>query len=295
MKSSPLEPGTALSSLEKLDPGVTSSPPRQEASAIHDASSLLNEYLTGKRLVVFLDYDGTLTPIVENPDDAVLSESMRDTLVRLAKRYTVGIISGRDLEEVRQRVGLESIFYAGSHGFEIAGPEGWHERLRKGEEFLPDLDQAEIAMRKALADTTGSTLERKTFEIAVHYRQVASDQVSNLEATVDQIVARHQGRLRKHPGKKVFQVQPDIDWDKGQAVLWLLEKLDLDQRDVLPIYIGDDTTDEDAFRTLRERPEGGIGIVVLAGGDHGDTAAHWSLSDPKAVQHFLDQLATARL
>jgi beta-phosphoglucomutase family hydrolase len=96
--------------------------------------------IEAKHLAVFLDYDGTLTPIVDDPAQANLGEAMRAAVAALARRATVGIVSGRDLEDLRHRVGLAGVFLAGSHGFDIAGPEGWRETLQKGTEFLPELD-----------------------------------------------------------------------------------------------------------------------------------------------------------
>lgn len=243
--------------------------------------------LRGKRPAIFLDYDGTLTGIVEDPKAAHLSDKMRQTLIALSRRFVVAVISGRDLSDVRARVGLDDLYYAGSHGFDIGGPADWHERLKKGTDFLPDLNRAERALADVLTGIEGALLERKAFSLAVHYRRAASGRVEEIEALVDQVAAAEK-RLRKSHGKKVFQLQPAVDWDKGRAVLWLLEKLDLDHADVVPFYIGDDLTDEDAFKALAGR---GVGIVV--GDEARPTAADYALADPNAVRHFLDTMIAA--
>lgn len=243
--------------------------------------------LRGKRPAIFLDYDGTLTGIVEDPKAAHLSDKMRQTLIALSRRFVVAVISGRDLSDVRARVGLDDLYYAGSHGFDIGGPADWHERLKKGTDFLPDLNRAERALADVLTGIEGALLERKAFSLAVHYRRAASGRVEEIEALVDQVAAAEK-RLRKSHGKKVFQLQPAVDWDKGRAVLWLLEKLDLDHADVVPFYIGDDLTDEDAFKALAGR---GVGIVV--GDETRPTAADYALADPNAVRHFLDTMIAA--
>ncbi len=243
-----------------------------------------DERLNGYQVAVFLDYDGTLTPIVDDYKKARLDQRMRDSIAELAELYPVAIISGRDLDDVRKRVGLDSIFYAGSHGFDIAGPEGFHKTLQQGQAFLPDLDAAESELREAIKNITGAAVERKKFSIAVHYRQVSENDVGAVENAVDTVLYMHE-RLRKSGGKKIFELQPKIEWDKGHAVLWLLEQLNLDRPEVLPLYIGDDVTDEDAFKVLREQDRG-IGVVVRDG-ETRTTAANYALDEPEDVRRFL--------
>jgi alpha,alpha-trehalase len=240
----------------------------------------------GKRVVIFLDYDGTLTPIVETPDQAILSDEMRQTLQDLARRNTVGVISGRDLRDVQKRVGISALYYAGSHGFDIVGREGRPLEYRQGTDFILFLDRAEKFLRDRLGSISGSVIERKKFSIAVHYRKVNGEKIGDVEKTVDRVL-KSQPDLRKTHGKKVFELQPKIDWHKGKAVKWLLEALDLDRPEVLPIYIGDDITDEDAFKALGQK---GIGILV---GKRGTTAARYTLDSPEEVKHFLQALTSA--
>ncbi|MDZ7700389.1 MAG: trehalose-phosphatase [Deltaproteobacteria bacterium] len=241
----------------------------------------------GKTLVIFLDYDGTLTPIVESPDQAVLSDEMRETVIHLARRFTVAVISGRDLDDVREKVGIDDIFYAGSHGFDIAGPGGHHEIFQQGKEFLSELNEAESILKERLTNINGALVERKKFSIAIHYRKVLEGEAGQVEEVVEQVNSRFDG-LRQSYGKKVYELQPDIEWDKGKALRWVLDALDLEGTDVLPLYIGDDTTDEDAFRAINDD---GIGIVVMD--EPRPTAAQYRLRDPGQVRTFLNRLATA--
>ncbi len=244
--------------------------------------------LAGTAPAVFLDYDGTLTPIVEDHTQAFLPEETRAALVELARHCPVAIVSGRDLATLRGLVGLEQVYYAGSHGFEIRGPSGWQESLDRGVEALPEIDAAEGELRARLAPVAGSAVERKRFSIAAHYRRVAAADVPRVEAVVDEVLAGRRG-LRKGHGKKVFEVQPEIDWNKGRAVQWLLERLALDRAGILPVYAGDDITDEDAFRTLA-----GAGLtLVVRGPDDRATAADYALADSDDVRRFLAFL-TAR-
>lgn len=240
--------------------------------------------LAAKRPAMFLDYDGTLTPIVSQPEWAILAESMRDVLRELAQLCIVAIVSGRDRADVEPLVGLDGLVYAGSHGFDIKGPDGLSMEHRGGRECLPDLDSAERELRLRIEPIPGARVERKRFAIANHYRNVADADVPKVEAAVREVLGRHD-RLRLSGGKRVFELRPDIDWDKGRAVLWLLEALGLEGDDVLPFYLGDDVTDEDAFRVL-----GGRGIGVLVGTPSYLTHASYGLHDTSEVEKLLAEL-----
>ena len=238
----------------------------------------------GRDFAVFLDYDGTLTPIVARPELAVLSGAMRDTVRRLAAHARVAVISGRDLADVRAMVGLENIFYAGSHGFEIQGPGGWHLDSSQVMDFLPYLDRAEKKLRGDLAGVEGSLVERKRFSIAVHYRLVRPEEYGRIEQAVAAALDAFP-ELRKTAGKKVYELQPRIDWNKGKAVRWLIDALGLDLAAALPVFIGDDITDEDAFRALE-----GDGVCILVRDEPRPTAARYGLEGPDEVGAFLEHL-----
>jgi len=240
----------------------------------------------GKRIAVFLDYDGTLTAIVSHPEQASLSDSMRHALRELAARAPVAILSGRDLDDVRRRVNIDRIVYAGSHGFDIAGPRGL--RRQMAIEFLPNLDVAEKELHDALDGIPGARVERKCFSIAAHYRNVKENDVPAVQRVVNAVAARHR-QLRRLDGKKVYELLPDINWDKGKAVVWLLEILGVERGNVRPIYIGDDSTDEDAFRALEH-----LGIGILVSEQSQPTAASYLLKNPAEVERFLRAL-TARM
>jgi alpha,alpha-trehalase len=238
------------------------------------------------RVAVFLDYDGTLTPIVRHPENALLSDSVRQALRELSARAPIAILSGRDLDDVRRRVDVDGIVYAGSHGFDIAGPRGL--RRQVATEFLPQLDMAGNELRDVLDGISGAQVERKHFSVAAHYRNVGENDAPRVQRVVDAVAARHR-ELRRIDGKKVYELLPAIDWDKGKAVMWLLETLRLEGGSVRPIYIGDDKTDEDAFRALKQE---GAGILVSE--ESQPTTASYSLKDPAEVERFLRAL-TARL
>lgn len=232
---------------------------------------------SGKQLAVFLDYDGTLSPIVERPELASLPGETRELVRQLASVATVAIVSGRDLRDVKDMVNLDEVYYAGSHGFEIVAPDGERLDADPGAEFLPILDLTEAELDEALAGIPGVQVERKRFSIAVHYRRVAPVDVDAVDQAVTRVADRH-NRLHRSGGKKIHELQPRIDWHKGKAVLLLLERLD----NVFPIYIGDDVTDENAFTALSGR---GIGVVVME--EPRPTAASYRLKDTDEVVSFL--------
>jgi alpha,alpha-trehalase len=241
-----------------------------------------------KKIAVFLDYDGTLTPIVDDPDKAYLPEDMKKELVQLAELLPVAVISGRDRADVQNLVGIENIYYAGSHGFDIAGPDKKETDPHNIKDYLPELDQADKELKEKIEDIEGAWVERKKFAIAVHYRKVDDSQTEKVKEAVQQVVKSY-SKLKQSGGKKIFELRPDIDWHKGKALIWLLEKLDLDKPDVLPIYLGDDVTDEDAFNTLRNR---GIGVVVMDSAR--SSKARYRLKNPEEVRLFLNKIISTQ-
>lgn len=241
----------------------------------------------GQRLAIFLDYDGTLTPIVADPKKASLSDSMRQALAALAAQAPLAILTGRDLEDIRCRVSIDAVVYAGSHGFDIAGPRGLRKQVAP--EFLPVLDAAEKEVREKLARIEGALIERKRFAIAAHYRQVAAENIPQVEQAVNEVAAHHR-QLRRIIGKKVYELQPDIDWDKGKALLWLLKVIGSEEQEIFPVYIGDDLTDEYAFRVLQRR---GVGIIVTE--QLRPTVARYALKNPGGVERLLLELVAYKV
>jgi trehalose-phosphatase len=249
-----------------------------------DVAARLIDELEARRLVLFFDYDGTLTPIVRRPEDATLPDAMRSLLRELATHVTVGVVSGRDLDDVRSMVALEELYYAGSHGFDVRGPGNLRMQHEEARDRLPELDAAEAELRDRLGSLNGVRVERKGFAVAVHYREADEADVAEVEAAVDDAIDRH-GGLRKKGGKKIFELQPDVPWDKGRAVRWLLEQLELTGPDVLPVYVGDDETDEDAFEILS-----GDGVGIRVGSPDEPTRAAYHLRDPHALERLAREL-----
>jgi trehalose 6-phosphate phosphatase len=233
---------------------------------------------------VFLDYDGTLTPIVDDPDEARLTPAMRATIEALATSTLVAVVSGRDLADVRTKVGIDGLAYAGSHGLDILRPDGSRQQLAT--DHLHALDLAEQTLERRLPDVPGVRIERKRFAIAVHDRQVDDAVVrSRIAEVVERIAAEHP-ELRATGGKRIHELRPDIDWDKGRAIETLLVELDAEDR--VPIYLGDDLTDEDGFRAVKGL--GGVAVVVRGEDDERSTAADAALDTTDDAGRFLDEL-----
>lgn len=248
----------------------------------------LSRRLAERRPAVFLDYDGVLTPIVARPEDAVWSDTMRQTVRDLAERCSVCIVTGRDRDVVQQLMGVDDLVVAGSHGFDIWSPTDGQIAHDVLDDFTELIAEVTDLLHTRVADLAGVTVEPKRASVAVHYRQAAPEVGERVGEIVDTILAENPDRLSVVPGKMVYELKPAVDWNKGRAVLHLIEVLGLDGDDVAPMYLGDDITDEDAFRALDGR---GVGILVGSPTDPEmagrRTDAHYGLASVEEVQRFL--------
>ncbi|GAY13514.1 trehalose-phosphatase [Mycobacterium sp. shizuoka-1] len=234
---------------------------------------------------LFFDFDGTVSEIVGDPAAATLVPGADKALQALAALYPVAVLSGRDLADVRARVGIPGLWYAGSHGFEMVAPDGTHHQNEVAAAAVPVLAAAAGELTAELASIPGVSVEHKRFAVAVHYRNAAEGAAAAVTAAVHRAGARH--HLKVTAGRKVVELRPNLDWDKGATLEWITAQV-AGADPILPIYIGDDLTDEDAFDAVLHD---GIGIVVRHDED-GDrsTAARFSLADPVQVAVFLDRL-----
>lgn len=273
-----------LSDLSELDLGNDEPEPTAAAPLALERLAEIRARIRNRPIAVFLDYDGTLTPIVERPELAVLSNDMRTTLEVLANRCPVVVISGRERSDVERLVGLDSVVYAGCHGFDIAGPQGAELHREEGAGYAPVIAVAAQELDRRLAPIEGIIVENKTYAVAVHFRLVKSEDLGRVEHAVDRVLEKHP-LLRKTRGKKVFELRPNMDWDKGKAVLWLLGALDFNEAGVVPLYLGDDITDRDAFQAIR-----GKGISFLVAEQPQPSCADYRLSDTADVRAFLNEL-----
>lgn len=241
---------------------------------------------TDKKLVFFLDYDGTLTPIVASPELAVISQEMKQTVNELSKIHTVAVVSGRMREDVQNLVSIKAIFYAGSHGFDIKGPGGFTMIHPVAKKTIPLVSEIIEQLKQTLQDMEGVLIEEKKFSVAVHYRNLKKQEnLAFIEKTVNHIIQKHD-QLRLLKGKKVFEILPNIDWDKGKAVRWIMNALEIPWDKTSVFYIGDDTTDEYAFRTVVTR-----GTAIMVTDDPSKPSlADFQLQSPKEVKKFFEQV-----
>jgi trehalose-phosphatase len=228
-----------------------------------DACDLLKEKTAGKTLSLFLDYDGTLTPIVDRPENATLPLTTRRFLEKLTENPSCNltIVTGRSVADIRNLIGLDNIAYIGNHGFEIDAPGFFFESFNfcRGREVM---DHLKWRINKELAFFKGAFIEDKGICMCVHYFQMNEDQVEIFKMLLYDLTIPFflKDEIRIEVDKKVFEIKPPIDWDKGKAVLWLLDKYRDRNKKVVPVYIGDSLTDEDAFKVLKD-----TGITVKVG------------------------------
>lgn len=256
------------------------------------AWSRVSEQLRDARqILLFIDYDGTLTPIVDRPELAEMPEDARRLLQELARdrRCTVGIISGRALSDLKNKVGIDGIIYAGNHGLEIEGP-GFSLVNPLAEEIKPILRVLSHVLRRAMGAIKGVLVEDKGLTLSVHYRQVATGEVPQVQSIFQRMVGGVQalGKVRVSRGKEVLEVRPAVAWDKGKAIKVLMKKYGKsNQRNTLPVYLGDDLTDEDGFRAIAGYENG---ISVFVGEDSRSTGARYYLESSPEVSRFLGLL-----
>ncbi|XP_023552932.1 probable trehalose-phosphate phosphatase C [Cucurbita pepo subsp. pepo] len=267
---------------------------KQYPSGLESFESIMKE-LPRKKIVVFLDYDGTLSPIVDDPDRAFMSPEMREAVREVAKCFPTAIISGRSREKVKEFVKLRNLHYAGSHGLDIMAPNSDNEAngvsYQPAKKFLPEIQQIKRALEEESRKIEGALVEDNTFCVSVHFRHVHERELAKLEKKVETVMEKYPD-FHVTQGKKVMEIRPTINWNKGHAMEYYLHTLGHnDTDDVVPLYIGDDQTDEDAFKVIQRK---GQGIAILVASIPKHTNASYSLKDPSEVLAFLLRLARWR-
>lgn len=248
-----------------------------------DWEKIFSKIKISRRIFFFLDYDGTLTSIVSRPEAATISPAVRRVIEKLKShpRFKVAIISGRSLKDIKKMVGVKGIIYAANHGLEIQYGD---KRLEKPAAFSsrPLLQRIRLLLEVALKDIKGTIVEDKGSTLSVHFRMAKSKDRGKIKNTFNKILRPYidSESLKVTSGKMVLEVRPVVEWDKGQAVLKILGK----KTGTLPIYLGDDITDEDAFRAIK-----GKGISVFVGRPKKGVCADYFLRDPRETAMFIEK------
>jgi trehalose 6-phosphate phosphatase len=242
-------------------------------------SPVLQQIAGARSIVVFLDFDGTLVALRQFPDEVQLEPAVRATLESLASRGDImmAIVSGREMWDLRRRVGIPGIVYAGEHGMEIRG---------RGLQFIEPGALARRGVIKLISreltdsfrELPGVFVEEKHLTLAVHYRLARRDDTAEIRDRVRAVVDMAGAQAELRPGKMVWEILPRTGWRKGAAADWIYKSLQ--PGDGLPLYAGDDAADEDAFRHLN-------GWITIHVGCDDSTAARYTLAGPDEVHRFL--------
>lgn len=242
----------------------------------------------GGRLLLMMDYDGTLSPIVADPAEAWLPAAVRADLRRLAdcSEVRLSVISGRDLGDLRRRIGVPEAIYAGCHGLEINGPDVAFSHP-EAEAQRDSLRAIGLTLRQRAPTVAGMRVETKRLAVAVHYRDVAPEQRGLVEIELARALLPSGRRLKVFHGNQVIEVLPQVGWNKGQCALWIRDMLrGAAARPLLTLYMGDDWTDEHAFEALA-----GQAITIRVGPGAPATRADYRFADVTSAQAFIATLA----
>lgn len=246
---------------------------------------VLEEINRYNSIFLFLDYDGTLAPFADNPAEAYPLPGVIEHIKQLkeTKKYFISLITGRRLKDLRKFIRLKGIYYAGTHGLEIITADG--KGLSPGKDRglkSTDLNNIRDFLKKEYLIDPDYSLEDKGLVLTLHHP---------LSIDKNKIIKHLETIIRKReyeilPGRKIVEIRPCF-WNKGDAVKLLIREIKEKNKidNYLPIYIGDDTTDEDVFRILNN----GVGIYV-ENEDKANTLADYTVKDPAEVLEFLQKL-----
>lgn len=247
--------------------------------------------LSGSPRVIMLDVDGTLAPIAHAPEAAAVPPETQRAVAALAARPDafVVLVSGRAAPDARRMVGVSNVWVVGNHGAECITPSGDETVDPQVAPYEAAVAQVRSRLVALLAPVPGVTVEDKRWTLSIHYRQADPQLVPRVQDTVQRVAAG--SGLRVHDGKKVFEVRPPVRVDKGTAVLELAQRLGALEEGATLVFVGDDRTDEDAFRLLRQRSP--YAVTVRVADEWAETAAEFLAADPPAVRRFLEELAAS--
>lgn len=250
----------------------------------------LRQEIAGKYLFLFLDYDGTLVPIAKTPGRASISWKAKGLLKKLSETECckIAIISGRALKDLKNRIKLSRIIYSGNHGLEIEGPQ-INFCTPVPPTYRLALERIKEELIKRISLVKGAFVEDKGLSLSLHYRLVAESKRALIKTFFHEVTIFYKikGIIETKSGKMVLEVRPIVNWNKGKVVLWLLarQQFALLGKQIFPVYIGDDLTDEDAFKALKNK-----GLTIFVGTPK-ESYAKYYLKNPYEVIDFLGKIS----
>ncbi|MDA0263427.1 MAG: trehalose-phosphatase [Chloroflexi bacterium] len=252
--------------------------------------SVSRQLAAASHVLLLFDYDGTLTPIVARPEMALLPQDTRRLLAELAgmDRFTVGVVSGREMADVAEKVGIPGLVYAGNHGLEMTGC-GMDFVHPEAAAFEASVAEVSGLLREGLAGVPGVEVDNKRLTLSVHFRNAAESSADQVDRTVVTIAAPYveSGMMRITRGKKVVEVRPNLDWGKGKAIQKIRRDLGDGGDSPFTMFFGDDQTDEEGFAVVQEAG----GLAVFIGRPREQTLALHQLESPTEVAQVLALLA----
>lgn len=256
---------------------------------VFDKWDIIQKKIIGNNLFIFLDFDGTLTPIVATPEEAVLSESTKKTLEMLSVNPLIKLafISGRWLDDLKSKIEIKTAIYSGNHGLELEMSKmNFHSGISPQYHMI--IGQIKNELEQKISSIQGAFIEDKGIGLTLHYRLVDKQDIPALKTIFYQTIQvfLEKDKLKVKSGKMVLEVQPPVVWDKGKVVLWLLKSnlFTSNNEKVVPVYFGDDVTDEHAFLALRNK---GLTIFV---GEPQESYAQYYVKNPDEVEAFLRKI-----
>lgn len=245
--------------------------------------------------ILILDFDGTLTPIVQSPKEAKLSKEMKNLLLKLSKTrgLYLAIISGRGLEDLKKKVNLKNIIYAGNHGLEgeIFGEKYFFPVSSK---TLWTLGKIKAQLNQITNKFKGTFIEDKGLTLSFHYRLADKQQTPEIKLFINQTLKPYITDMLVSviAGKKVIDIIPNVNWSKGHFAALIVKRItDRTEPHPVTIVIGDDATDEDVFQILKNGvtiSEACKNFVFIKVGKNHKSDAKYSLKNTKEVFTFLE-------
>jgi trehalose-phosphatase len=253
----------------------------------------IQKQIKNRKLALFLDYDGTLSPIVKTPQLAKTPARIKKLLKKISSNpsFKIAIISGRALGDLKRKVGIKKIIYSGNHGLEIeAFGKTIKNKAIKGYKRIHE--QICFKLKSDLSDIRGKIIEDKGLTLSLHYRLMAPKDIGIFKRKVNLATKdfKKKGLITINQGKKVIEIKPKVNWNKGKAVSLLLSKINRNTQRYYPVYIGDDVTDNDAFKVLYKK-----GLTVYVGEKSSKFKAHYFIKNTGEVYKFLERIHALKM